>query len=386
MRWRRVVVNSIAWIRFQTRRMDVETMDHFYALIMAGGGGTRLWPLSRMNRPKQMLPLVDERRTMFQISLERLEPLLCPEQIFVVTGRAHVDHLRSSAPQVPADNFVVEPFGQDSGPAAALGIAHIRHRDPDAVIAILGSDHHIADIGKFHRVLTAGEELARQHTIVTLGISPSFPSTGFGYIKRGESFGVANGFEVYHADCFTEKPDPDTAVHFLSTGFYCWNSGMFICTADRVFEELKRQQPEMAAQFDEILASIGTSGYQETLDRIWPRLKKISLDYAVMEQARNMVVIPVDMGWSDIGSWSTLFDVLDGDSDGNVKRGDSRNHIQIDTKETFIMSNRRVVTIGIHDIVIVDTDDVLLVCHRSRSEDVRQVVNQLRDQGDSTNL
>lgn len=353
---------------------------NLYALIMAGGGGTRLWPLSRKSRPKQMLPLVED-RTMFEVSVERLDPLIPPERIFVVTGREQVEQLIACAPQVPKENFVVEPFGRDSGPAAALGIMHIRQRDPNAVIAILGADYHIADTAKFQRVLTSAGELAEQHYIVTLGVSPAYPSTGFGYIKRGEPLCTLCEFQAYLSEGFTEKPDSQTAVEFVLSGLYSWNSGMFICTADQIVSELTRQQPVMSAQFEEIARCIGTPCYDETISRIWPEIQRISLDYAVMEKAERMAVIPVDMGWSDIGSWAALYEVLGGDLDGNIARGNGQGHVQIDTKQTLVISNRMVVTIGIEDIVIVDTDDVLLVCNRDRTQDVRQVVKQLKDKG-----
>ncbi len=360
-------------------------MDHLYALIMAGGSGTRLWPLSRKTRPKQVLPLVEE-HTMFQISVERLDPLLPPDRIFVVTGRDLLDQLRADAPQIPAENFIVEPFGMNNGPAAGLGTMHIQNRDPDAIIAYLGSDHHIADKDKFRRVLAAGAELSKEGYIVTLGISPSFPSTGFGYIKRGEPLAQVGEFQAYHSEGFVEKPDTDTAIQFLTTGMYSWNSGMFIWHIDQILAEFARQQPAMFALLEEIGCSIGLEQYQETLEQAWPKMKKLSIDYAVMEGTQNMAVIPVDIGWSDIGSWATLFEVLAGDLDGNVSRGHGHEHVKIDTKETLIVSDRMVVTIGIEDIVIVDTDDVLLVCHRDRSQDVRQVVSWLKEAGDESHL
>jgi mannose-1-phosphate guanylyltransferase len=360
-------------------------MDNLYALIMAGGGGTRLWPLSRKNRPKQMLPLVEE-RTMFQISIERLEPLLTPDRIFVITGTEHVERLSASVPQIPRENFINEPFGQDTGPAVGLGTIHIQRRDPEAVIAVLTADHHIAHTEKFRRVLAASRDLATQGHIVTLGISPSFPSTGFGYIKRGDRLTEIDDFQVYHSAGFSEKPNLRTAIHFLATGLYSWNSGMFIWTADQIMNEFQRQQPAMYATLQEIALSLDRGDYAETLERLWPTLTKIQIDYAIMENAKNVVVIPVDIGWSDIGSWATLFEVLDGDLNGNVSRGRGQEHVKIDTRETLIVSDRMVVTIGIEDIVIVDTEDVLLVCHRDRSQDVRQVVSQLKDTGDDAHL
>lgn len=360
-------------------------MDHFYALIMAGGGGTRLWPLSRKTRPKQALPLVED-RSMFQISVERLAPLMPPENVFVVTGSAYVEQLHESTPQIPLENFVVEPVGRDSGPAAALGIVHIQRRDPDAIIAILAADHHIADVPKFLRVLAAAGDLAQRGYIATLGISPSFPSTGYGYIKRGDSLGQMGEFDIYLAERFAEKPDIQTAVEFLESGLYSWNSGMFICRAETVLAEFERQRPAMRAQMEQIGQAVGQPDYQAVLGRVWPEIERISIDYAVMEGAQKMAIIPVDMGWSDIGSWATLFDVLAGDADGNVQRGTHQKHVMIDTKNTFVFGDRMVVTIGVDDLVIVDTHDVLLVCHRARSEDVRSVVNLLKADGDETHL
>jgi mannose-1-phosphate guanylyltransferase len=324
-------------------------MDNLYALIMAGGGGTRLWPLSRQARPKQMLPLVEE-RTMFQVSVERLAPLLPPERVLIVTGRDQVDELRRSVPQVPAENFIVEPFMRNNGPAVGLATVHIQRRFPEAVVAVLTADHHIADKARFRRVLVAAGELAMQDYIVTLGIYPSFPATGYGYIRRGEPLSLIDSFQTYRAAGFTEKPDLPTAVRFLDEGLYSWNSGMFIYKASRILDEYARQQP------------------------------KLSIDYAIMEGAEDMAVIPVDMGWSDIGSWATLFEVLDGDQNGNVMRGEG--HITIDTKDSLIFSPRRVVTIGLEDMVIVDTDDVLLVSRRERAHEVRSVVEQLKAAGD----
>lgn len=360
-------------------------MDHYYALIMAGGGGTRLWPLSRKNRPKQMLPLVEE-RTMFQIAVERLQPLLPLEHIFVVTGRSHVEQLAQSFPGLPKENYIIEPFGQNTGPAVGLAIMHIRQRDPEAVIAVVTADQHIGDKEKFRAVLAAAAQVAAKDYIVTLGISPSFPSTGFGYIERGDLIEQVGGFRVFRSQGFTEKPDTQTAIHFLAAGTHSWNSGMFIFRIDRVLHEFERQQPEMATLLREIGQAIGGPDYEATLERIWPDMPKKSIDYAVMEGAENVAVIPVDIGWSDVGSWATLFEVLTGDLNGNVSRGATEGHIQIDTKETMVISDRMVVTIGIEDIVIVDTEDVLLVCSRDRSQDVRQVVSLLRAAGDESHL
>jgi mannose-1-phosphate guanylyltransferase len=352
-------------------------MEHYYAMIMAGGGGTRLWPKSRGNTPKQLLPLVED-QSMFRVSVERLAPLFPPENIYIVTGRRYIDALRADAPEIPPENFIAEPSARNSGPAAALGLTVIRQRDPDAVVAILTADHHIAYKDRFRSVLHAAYDVARQGKIVTLGISPSFPSTGFGYIRRGEVLGDFGGFEAYESRGFAEKPNLETAVQFLQSGDYSWNSGMFIWQAAQGLDEFRRQQPEMAAQFDALGAHVGSSGFDAALDAMWAQVTNISLDYAVMEGAQNMAVIPVDIGWSDVGAWDALFGVLECDTDGNCHKGHSDPPIMIDTKNTLVYADKLTVTIGVENLIVVDADDVLMICHRDHAQDVKKVVDHLR--------
>ena len=354
-------------------------LEHFYALIMAGGGGTRLWPLSRKAHPKQVLPLVDEHQSMFQLTVRRLQPLLGPERIFVVTGASMVDQLRQDTPEVPAENFIIEPYGRNSGPAAALGSMIITERDPEAIIATLSADHHIAYTDRFRQVLTAAAEIASQQQIVTLGISPSRPAVEFGYIKRGESIGEFGGFEAYHAANFTEKPQLEKAIEFVTSGLYGWNSGMFIWSGQLILSEYKRQQPAIFEPLMAIRDALGSDDFDAILKKQWDAMPSISLDYAVMEGAPAIAVIPVDIGWSDIGSWDLLYEVLPANESGNVSRGND--HIQVKTTNTLIISERLVATIGVDDLVVVDTDDVLLVCRRDHAQDVREVVRQLHDKG-----
>ncbi len=353
--------------------------NHSYALIMAGGGGTRLWPLSRRDRPKQVLPLTED-RTMFQVTVERLRPLFPPERIFVVTGRELAGPLNEIAPELPHENFIIEPAGRDSGPAAGLGTFSIAQRDPDAVIAVLSADHHIAHEARFLSALKCAYDFAEKGHIVTLGIQPSFPATGFGYIQRGNLIDRCGEFSAYQSRRFTEKPDEATATAFMSSGTYSWNAGIFIWRAKQALAEFERQQPEIHSCLSRIMAD------PTQLDPLWANMKKISLDYAIMEGASNVVVIPVDIGWSDVGTWATLFEVLSHDENGNAMRSNFEGHIQVDTHETLIVSDRMVVTIGVDNIVIVDTDDVLLICHRDRAQDVREVVQRLKERGLDTHL
>ncbi|HLV35099.1 MAG TPA: mannose-1-phosphate guanylyltransferase [Spirillospora sp.] len=351
-------------------------MEHFYAMIMAGGGGTRLWPMSRQDTPKQLLPLVEE-ESMFKVSVRRLAPLFKPEQIYVVTGRLYFDVMRNDVPEIPLENFIIEPYGRDTAPAAALGITVIHERDPQATVAILTADHHITKTEVFRNVLQTAYELACDGRIVTLGLSPTYPATGFGYIRQGEPLATINGFQAYRSLGFTEKPDEQTAAHFIESGEYTWNSGMFIWKAATALKEFKRQQPEMYDQFQEIARVVDSEHFEDTLESIWDNIRKISLDFAVMEHAEDIVVIPVDIGWNDVGSWDALFDVLKLDKNGNHFKGKSPVNVIIDTKNTLVYSDKLTVTIGIEDIIIVDTPDALLLCHKDRAQDVKEVVNKL---------
>jgi mannose-1-phosphate guanylyltransferase len=350
----------------------------YYAVIMAGGSGTRLWPLSRENTPKQALRLAGE-RTMFQHAVDRLAPLFPPERILVVTRAEHAPVLLAQTPQVPAGNFLVEPEGRGTAPAIGLAAAHLRKLDPQAVMAVLTADHFIRDVDGFQKALGAAEEVARRGALVTMGITPTSPSTGFGYIHQGESLEGSMGLPAYRVKRFVEKPPLETAVRMVESGDYTWNSGMFIWQVERILAEFQRQMPEFYTRLEELSASIGQPGYAAVLQNTWPKVAKQTIDYGIMEGAENVAVIPVSIGWTDVGSWGSLFELLPADAQGNAWTGA---HIAIDTRGTLAFSEKRLVaTIGVEGLVIVDTPDALLVCTREREQDVREVVRQLKDGG-----
>jgi mannose-1-phosphate guanylyltransferase len=227
-------------------------------------------------------------------------------------------------------------------------------------------------------VLKAAHDLAQKGYIATLGISPSYPATGFGYIRQGELITNIGGFDCYVAVKFTEKPDFETATTFLASGEYTWNSGMFIWKADQAMSEFKRQQPKMYEQFILLAPTVDTPEYDRKLEEIWEKIDKISLDYAVMEGAEKMAVIPAEFGWNDIGSWAAMYDVLNLDQAGNVVKGNQSERVLLDTKNTLVYSDKLVVTIGVEDIIVIETPDSLLICHKDRTQDVKEVVNHLR--------
>ncbi|MCA9912678.1 MAG: mannose-1-phosphate guanylyltransferase [Anaerolineae bacterium] len=355
-------------------------MYNFYALILAGGGGKRLWPMSRENSPKQMLPLVGN-RTMFKMSVERLHPLFAQERIYVSTGRNYEEDLKADASELSGKNFIVEPSARDNAAAVGLAMAVIHQRDPNAVVAMLTADHYIADVEKFRSVLQTGYQLAQEGKIVTLGITPTHPATGFGYIQQGETIATIDNFEVHKAIRFTEKPDDVTATQFVASGKYSWNSGMFIWKAETAMRELERQQPEMFALLQKLKPSVDTPEFEATLESIWEEMPRISIDYAVMENAQNMVVIPVEMGWNDVGTWSSLYDVLDHDAEKNAGNQEPERRITLDATGSMFYSDKLIVAIGVDDLVVVETEDTILICDRKRSQDVKKIVTYLKENG-----
>lgn len=349
-----------------------------YAVIMAGGSGTRLWPLSRRSRPKQALRLIGG-RTMFQHAVDRLAPLFAPEQIFVVTSAAIAEVLRPQAPELPAENFILEPSGRNSAPAAGLAALHLLRRDGDAVMVMLTADHYISDTAQFRAALAAAGEVAADGTIVTLGIQPTSAATGFGYIQLGRAQTIVNGFRVYASGGFVEKPDRATAERFVEEGRHVWNSGMFIWRADRLMQELASQLPELHGALMRIGEALGTPSAEEVLTREWSTVPNISIDYGIMEHAANVCVIPVEIGWSDIGSWAALAESLPADDGGNVIQAEA---VTLDTEGCFLWSEGRLIaTIGLRDLVIVDTPDALLICPMHRAQEVRELVDRLKLEG-----
>ena len=346
----------------------------YYAVILAGGSGTRLWPLSRRNYPKQALKLVGE-RTMFQYAVQRIRAILPPERIMVVTLARHAAILMEQVPELPAQNFILEPEGRGTAPAIGLAAIHIASQDPDGCMVILTADHFISKTEHFCEVLAAAEKVA-DGRLVTLGIQPSNASTGFGYIQQGALAGVENGFPFYTVERFTEKPDLATARQMLESGEYSWNSGMFVWQASRILKEFQTQMPEFFAQLMEVNLVLGTPAYRAMMERVWPQVSKETIDYGVMEGASDVVVIPVDIGWTDIGSWGSLFNLLPADAEENVFVGP---HVEIDTTNTLIFGDKRLVAVmGVKDLVIVDTEDVLMVCSREREQDVKALVELLK--------
>ncbi|MBI9045370.1 MAG: mannose-1-phosphate guanylyltransferase [Anaerolineaceae bacterium] len=356
-------------------------MKNNYAVIMAGGGGTRLWPLSRKKSPKQMLNIASE-RTMFQTAYDRIESLFTSERILVVTVSEQAEILHAQCPDIPLENFLIEPSPKGTASVVGLAAIAIQKRNPNGMMTVLTADHHIENVDYFQSLLISAAELANEGNLVTLGINPSFPSSGYGYIQMGRRVGVYNQHEAFEGISFKEKPAKEKAKEYLRSNDHVWNSGMFIWRVDRIMAEFETQMGPFYKQMQLISRDWDSEHAQETFIERWNSLKKETIDYGVMENAQDVVVLPAyDLGWNDVGTWDSLYEVVNADQDGNIIL--TENFLGFDTKTSLVYSKgqkKLLVTIGVDNLVIVDTGDVLLVCDKDQTQKVRDVVTHLREQ------
>ncbi len=339
------------------------------ALILAGGGGTRLWPLSRKNYPKQFLKISGDKSLLQQTASRLLDVMSCND-IVVMTNSKYKFYIKSDLAEI--NNIVLEPVSRNTAPAIALGVKYCIERlgcSEDEVIFMCPSDHIIRPSDKFAGYMLSACEIARKGYIVTFGINPDRPETGYGYIRAGEMMEPAeDGTECRRAEEFTEKPDSELAKQYIDAGAYFWNSGMFAFSIKTIVGELNKHIPE-------VMGSWSTSFEDMVVN--FSAMPDISIDYAVMEKSDKVVLMPLNLYWNDIGSWDSLYDVMDKDEQGNVKRGDI---IAIDTKDTLIFgNNRHISTIGLEDCLIVETDDAILIAKKGEAQKVRDVVSKLKD-------
>ena len=357
-------------------------LNHTYAVIMAGGGGTRLWPLSRRKTPKQALKLIDE-NTLFQSTVKRLEGFFPLKRILVVTVEEQAEMLKAQVPDLPEENFLLESAPRGTASVVGLAAAILHHRDPQAMMAIFPADHFIRNHDLFYHLLRTSVEVAQKDYLVTLGITPTFPATDYGYIQRGEKLEENFAYPVYSVARFKEKPQKEEAYEMSVRGGYSWNSGMFIWRTQAILSEMDRQMPELKSVLDEISASLTNPELASVIQNLWLSLKSETIDYGIMENAEKVAVLPASgLDWSDIGLWDSLFDVvLPNDAQGNILlKGE---HIAENTHGTMIYGNgekRLIVTIGVDDLVIVDSGDVLLIAQRDQVQDVRKVVEKLKQE------
>ena len=349
-----------------------------YALIMAGGAGTRLWPVSREHMPKPALRLYSD-ESMFQIAVKRLDPLFKPEDIYIVAGKDHSQVLSEQVPNIPLGNFINEPMGRGTAPAIGLAAVHLATKDPDAIMAVLTADHHIGNEDVFRQVIAQAIEAAKADYLVTLGINPTWPSPEYGYIEEGERLSEFENFRAYKAEQFVEKPNSAKAQKMLALGNYSCNSGMFVWKVSRILEEFRIQMPVLHENLMRIATSLKEGNYDEVLAECWPEIEKQTIDYGIMENAKRVAVIPVDMDWLDVGNWASLKTLLPTDGLGNSLRGDI---ILEESSGNLVIGDKRLIAgIGLEDLIIVDTSDTLLVIHKEHVGAVRGLVERLKREG-----
>ena len=352
-------------------------IDGFWSVIPAGGSGTRLWPLSRASSPKFLHDLTGSGRSLLQGTVDRLEPL-CGERLMVVTGVNHAEAVREQLPELGDDDLLVEPSPRESMPAIGLAAAIIEQRNPDAVLGSFAADHVIGDDDAFRACVSEAVEVARTGALVTIGITPKHPSTGFGYIETGEPLDVAGAPRAHGVTAFVEKPDPLTAEEYVRSGDYRWNAGMFVVKASVLLDMLEHYQPLLAKYVRQIAAN------PWRLPELWPRLTKIPIDNALAEPAAvdgKVAVIPGDFPWDDVGDFASLASLLveSADAPGVKVLGESELVVMQDaTGVVAPRSGRTVVALGVDDVVVVDTQDAVLVTNREHAQDVKKIVAQLK--------
>lgn len=364
-----------------SKRLDMELSSTPYALILAGGSGTRFWPLSRNTRPKQLLNLFDE-ETLIEKSVRRLRGLIPPERILVLTNEAQRDGVRAVLPELPEENIVAEPARRDTAPAIALAAGWIAARDPEATMIALPADQLVTKEKEFRQVLEAACLAAASHSaIVTLGIRPDWPCPSYGYIERGEEISgeepLPYDIAAFNVIRFREKPSPEQAEEYLESGNFSWNAGIFVWTIPTVLRELGEHCPPLAAFIEELRV---TSDFSSTIKEKFSSLERVSIDYALMENADRILNIEADVGWDDVGGWPSVAKYLKGDENGNAHRGPV---LTIDARNNIIFSeegcDRLVALLGVENLIIVQTSDAVLVANRDDADQIKKLVEELPD-------
>ncbi|MFA4838718.1 MAG: mannose-1-phosphate guanylyltransferase [Candidatus Neomarinimicrobiota bacterium] len=345
-----------------------------YAVIIAGGVGKRFWPRSRRERPKQLLNIVGE-QSMLKLTYERLRQICDEKKIYVIAGSSLKEAILRDLTEIPEKNVVVEPSGKNTAPAIGLVAAIIMDKDPNAVIGIFPSDHLISDVGAFKNSVMTGYRFARDHVaLVTFGITPTRPATGYGYIQMDKSVAPVDE-DVYKVKTFAEKPLLRTAIRFLESGEFLWNSGMFIWKGASIMNAIKLFLPELHDSLQEIARAIGTPNYDAVLKTQWATIRGVSIDYGVMEKAKNVYVVAGNFDWSDVGSWDAVYELMPKDENNNILIGDIT---AIDSSGCYVYSRKNVVaTIGVKDLIVIQSKDSILIVHRNESEKVKDLVDLL---------
>ena len=354
-------------------------------VIMAGGKGTRLWPVSRAGKPKQFQCLTGD-KTMLQETYLRLRRIAPPEDIFVATNKEYVSEVEKEILEFPKENILAEPIGRNTAPSIALAAAVIAAGDENEIMGVFPADHFIENPDVLLNAIQKGKEFLERNGqyLLTFGITPSAPETGYGYIKKDGDLEKIDGVQVFKAEKFVEKPNYETAQKYLEAGDYFWNSGMFLWKTKTIIEKFKKYVPDDYDRLIKLRDSVKAGKYAEVLEKEFPEMDKNSIDYAILENEPDVAVIPLEMQWSDVGSWTALKDTLISSNKENLVRGE---HINFDSENLLVYgSDKLITTIGVKDLIIVDTDDAILICDRNKSQLVSDVVKKLESDGKIKNL
>ncbi len=360
-----------------------------YAVIMAGGVGTRFWPKGTIKLPKQFLKIANDSDTMLQQAYKRLENLFNDSKIFVVTNIIYKNEVKKQLPKIPDENIICEPMGRNTAPCIGLSCLFINQFEPQANVLVVAADHLISDESEFRRVIKTGLKFVNDNGgIVTLGIHPTMPETGYGYIQYDADKIAEVNFEingeskiekVYKVKTFAEKPNLEVAKAFLESGDFLWNSGMFIFRTDTMMEEIKRFMPDLYESLERLSGSLLSNDFPRQLEKEYSKLKSISIDYGIMEKAKDVFIIRSNFGWNDVGAWDEVYNIKEKDPDGNVRQGRT---VTINSKNCLIINDQKIVaTIGVEDLIIINSENGLLICKRGEAQSVKEVVDYLRRKG-----
>ncbi len=359
-------------------------MTSLYAVVLAGGSGTRFWPVSRAHLPKQFLTL-EGTQSLLQATVSRIAPLIAPQRTYVVTAAPLQPQTVAQLPAVPIANILSEPMGRNTAAAIGLAAWHLQNLDPAALMVVLPADHAIADGTAFcDSVQQAAATVLQTDRLMTFGVQPTYPATGYGYIEVGAELGISEAPRAAEVTRFQEKPTAEVAAQLMASQRYLWNCGIFLWRAATIARELRTHMPALAHQLDVYMAALQAGAAPEVLQTLYQQLPSLPIDIGVLEPSSCVGVLPVTWAWSDVGSWGALRDLHPADAAGNVAVG---HHIGHGTTNAVVYSpHRLVVTIGVSDVIIVQTDDVLLVCHKDQDQAVREVVQLLQQRGETTYL
>ncbi|MEP7145663.1 MAG: mannose-1-phosphate guanylyltransferase [bacterium] len=360
-----------------------------YAVIMAGGVGTRFWPKGTAKIPKQFLKIANENETLIQQAYKRLEGLFYDSRIFVVTNILYKNEVKKQLPKIPDENIICEPAGRNTAPCIGLACLFINQFEQKASVLVVAADHLIKDVPEYHRVIISGLKFVNDNGgIVTLGIQPTNPETGYGYIQYDadnfaevelEKNGKSTVEKIYKVKTFAEKPNIEVAEAFLESGDFLWNSGMFIFRTDTMMEEIKKFMPDLDESLERLSKNLMLKDFPKHLEKEYSKLKSISIDYGVMEKAKDVFIIRSNFGWNDVGAWDEVYNIKEKNGDGNVNQGRT---VTINTKNCLIINDMKMVaTIGVEDLIIINTDNGLLICKRGEAQRVKEVVDYLRRKG-----